>query len=216
MRGYSIPLIDLSAQTRRQVVVDCGENQYLGYPTTVLLEDGKTILTVYPKGNGRGAFVMKRSNDGGLTWPDRLLTRENWTASLETPAIHRAVDPNGIKLLILFSGLYPIRLSVSKDDGQTWTPLKPIGDFGGVVATASVGRLKNGDYMALFHGDGRFLRDKMKVVTFQVYKTISKAGGPAWSQPQVIAEDPQAHLCEPGLVRSPDGNQIAVLLRENS
>jgi len=32
----------------------------------------------------------------------------------------------------------------------------------------------------------------------------------------VIVDDPTADYCEPGLVRSPDGKQIAVLLRENS
>jgi hypothetical protein len=32
----------------------------------------------------------------------------------------------------------------------------------------------------------------------------------------VIAEHATAHLCEPGLIRSPDGKQMAVLLRENS
>ncbi|MEO6808335.1 MAG: sialidase family protein [Isosphaeraceae bacterium] len=214
--GYSIPLIDLSAQTQRQVVVDRDDNQYLGHPTTVLLDDGKTILTVYPKGHGRGAILMKRSTDGGLTWSDHLPTPENWTTSLETPTIHRVVDRQGVKRLILFSGLYPIRLSVSEDDGRTWSPLKPIGDFGGVVTMASVERLKNGDYMALFHDDGRFLHGKGKSTKFQVYKTISKDGGLTWGAPEVIAEHPSAHLCEPGLVRSPDGNQIAVLLRENS
>jgi hypothetical protein len=35
-------------------------------------------------------------------------------------------------------------------------------------------------------------------------------------QPEIIAEHAKAHLCEPGLIRSPDGKQIAVLLRENS
>jgi len=37
-----------------------------------------------------------------------------------------------------------------------------------------------------------------------------------WNQPVVIAQHPKAQLCEPGLVRSRDGKQIAVLLRENS
>ena len=57
-RGYSIPLIDLDAQTKRQVVVDREKGQYLGHPTTVLLEDNKTMICVYPKGHGRGAIVM--------------------------------------------------------------------------------------------------------------------------------------------------------------
>ena len=66
--GYTIPIVDLAADTARQVVVDREAGQYLGHPTTVLLEDEKTMIAVYPKGHGRGAIVMKRSTDGGLTW----------------------------------------------------------------------------------------------------------------------------------------------------
>jgi hypothetical protein len=214
--GYSIPLIDLARQERRQVVVDRERGQYLGHPTTVLLEDGSSLLVVYPKGHGRGAIVRKRSSDGGLSWSGRLPTPENWATSKEVPTIHRVVDPRGKRRLILFSGLYPIRMSVSEDDGSTWTPLEPIGDFGGIVAMASVERLRDGSYMALFHDDGRFLRGEGRVTRFRVYKTTSEDGGLTWGQPEVIAEHPTAHLCEPGLIRSPDGKQIAVLLRENS
>ena len=215
-RAYSIPIVDLAAETQRQNLVDREAGQYLGHPTTVLLEDGKTIITVYPKGHGRGAIVLKRSTDGGRTWSDRLATPENWATSLETPTIHRITNKDGKKRLILFSGLYPIRMAASEDDGQTWTPLKAIGDFGGIVAMASVERLRNGDYMALFHDDGRFLHGSGQRSQFHVYKTISTNGGLTWGQPDVIAEHEEAHLCEPGLIRSPDGKQIALLLRENS
>lgn len=208
--------LDLADQTARQVIVDREAGQYLGHPTTVLLEDGKTIVTVYPKGHGKGAIQLKRSDDGGLTWSDRLPTPENWTTSQETPTIHRVVDAEGKKRLILFSGLYPIRQSVSEDDGRTWTPLKPIGDFGGVVAMSSVERLKDGRYMALFHDDGRFLRGKGERTVFTLYKTLSDDGGLTWSEPETILSNADLDLCEPGLIRSPDGNQIAVLLRENS
>ena len=136
-RGYSIPVIDLAADTARQSVVDREPGQYLGHPTTVLLEDGRTIITVYPKGHGRGAIVMKRSTDGGRTWSARLPTPPNWETSLEVPTIHRVVDAKGKKRLIIFSGLYPIRLAVSEDDGATWSGLAPIGNFGGIVAMAS-------------------------------------------------------------------------------
>jgi len=208
--------LDLADQTARQVVVDREAGQYLGHPTTVLLEDGETIITVYPKGHGKGAIQMKRSADGGLTWSDRLPTPENWTTSQETPTIHRVVDAAGKKRLILFSGLYPIRISASEDDGRTWTPLKPIGDFGGIVAMGSVERLKDGRYMALFHDDGRFIREGGERSIFTVYKTLSSDGGLTWSEPEAILSDPNLDLCEPGLIRSPDGDQIAVLLRENS
>ena len=216
LKGYTIPTIDLAYETQRQVIVDKEPGQYLGHPTTVLLEDNRTMITVYPKGHGKGAIVMKRSTDGGLTWSDRLPVPDNWATSKEVPTIHRVIDPQGVKRLIMFSGLYPIRMAISEDDGDAWTPIKPIGDFGGVVTMASVERLKNGNYMALFHDDGRFLRGKGVHTKFQVFKTISTDGGLTWDQPVAIAEHPTAHLCEPGLVRSLDGNQIAVLLRENS
>ena len=215
-KGYSIPLIDLAGESHRQIIVDREPGQYLGHPTTVLLEDNKTIIAVYPKGHGRGAIVMKRSTDAGLTWSDRLPVPENWATSKEVPTLYRVIDQQGIKRLIMFSGLYPIRMAVSEDDGGTWTPLRPIGDFGGVVAMSSLVRLKNGHYMALFHDDGRFLRGAGKTTKFQVFKTISRDGGLTWSQTEVIAEHPAAHLCEPGAIRSPDGKQIALLMRENS
>ena len=47
-RPYSVPYIDLNDQLYRQVVVDHEPGQYLGHPTTVLLEDGRTMLCVYP------------------------------------------------------------------------------------------------------------------------------------------------------------------------
>ena len=218
-RDYSIPLLDLNGQTDRQVIVDREPGQYLGHPTTILLEDDISILTVYPQGHGRGSIVMKRSPDGGKTWSDRLLVPENWATSKEVPTLHRVVDGQGTKRLIMFSGLYPIRMAVSEDDGSTWSPLEPIGDFGGIVAMGCVERLKNGDYMALFHDDGRFIDGSGKKADppiFNVYKTVSSDGGLHWGAPEIIATHPEAHLCEPGIFRSPDGNQLAVLLRENS
>ncbi len=218
-RGYSIPIVDLAGETGRQIVVDREPGQYLGHPTTVLLEDGRTIIVVYPKGHGRGAIVMKRSTDGGLTWSDRLPTPKSWETSLETPTIHRVIDSRGKMRLILFSGLYPIRMSVSEDDGQTWSELAPVGNFGGVVAMASVVRLQNGDCAAFFHDDGRFLSkngNQEYPPKFIVYKTLSKDGGQTWGAPTALLSHPEAHLCEPGIIRSQDGKQLAMLLRENS
>ncbi|MCP4642780.1 MAG: exo-alpha-sialidase [bacterium] len=215
-RNYTIRTIDLTQETQRQVVIDREPGQYLGHPTTVLLEDNKTMLIVYPKGHGRGAIVMKRSTDTGLTWSDRLPVPENWATSKEVPTIYRVVDREGVKRLIMFSGLYPNRMAFSEDDGQTWSPLEPIHDFGGIVSMGDLVRLKDGRYMAFFHDDGRFYKGKMKKGPFFVYKTVSDDGGLTWSDPEIVVQHPKAHLCEPGVVRSPDGNQLAMLLRENS
>ena len=72
--GYTIPTLDVDGWADHQVIVDREPGQYLGHPTTVLLEDGKTILTVYPKGHGKGPIQYKKSTDGGKTWSDRLPT----------------------------------------------------------------------------------------------------------------------------------------------
>ena len=213
---FSIPTIDLAPETHRQVVVDREPGQYLGHPTTLLLDDDRSVLIVYPQGHGRGPVVMKRSPDGGLTWSSRLPVPENWATSQEVPTLFRVEDREGVRRLIMFSGLYPIRLAVSEDDGENWSPLEPIGDFGGIVAMSSLVRLKNGDYMALFHDDGRFLRNAGERTHFHVFKTLSHDGGLTWGDPEVVTEHPDADLCEAGAIRSPDGNTIALLLRENS
>lgn len=218
--------VDWAGETHRQVEVDREPGQYLGHPTTVLLSDERSILTVYPKGHGAGPIVMKRSGDGGLTWGERLPTPASWATSMETPTVFPVDLADGRRRLIMFSGLYPVRMARSEDEGATWTELEPIGHFGGVVAMSSVERLRSldGELMALFHDDGRFFRRPTSRYEripgfepeFRVYKTISLDDGLTWSEPEVIAEHAEAHLCEPGLIRSPDGREIAVLLRENS
>jgi hypothetical protein len=211
-----LPFVDLAGDTGRQVVVDREAGQYLGHPTTVLLEDGRTILCVYPKGHGRGAIVYKRSEDGGKTWSARLPTPASWATSLETPTIYRTVDRAGRKRLLVFSGLYPIRMAVSEDDGESWSELRPIGAYGGIVAMASLVALRDGSHLAMFHDDGRFFREGGKADgVFRLYQVRSEDGGLTWGEPRLVFESGEVHLCEPGIVRSPDGKRLAALLREN-
>lgn len=211
--------IDLNDNTSRHVVVDREPGQYLGHPTTCLLEDGKTILCVYPKGHGRGPIVYKRSTDGGLTWSERLPTPASWATSKEVPTLHRVVDAEGKRRLIMWSGLYPARLAVTEDDGANWSELQPVGQWGGIVVMGFVEALQTGKghYLAMFHDDGRFItKDGNKSKTFKLFKTFSKDGGLTWSFPEVVYQSSEVHLCEPGCIRSPDGKRMAVLLRENA
>ena len=175
--GYTIPVVDLSGQVERQVVVDREAGQYLGHPTTVLLEDNKTMLIVYPKGHGRGGIVMKRSTDAGLTWSERLPTPENWATSQEVPTLYRVIDSQGTKRLVMFSGVKPTLMAVSQDDGLTWSPLEDLPnmtEYSGIVAMADLIRLEDGRYMAFFHQR----RDNRKP---SVYAVISADGGLTWT-----------------------------------
>ena len=79
----------------------------------------------------------------------------------------------------------------------------------------------------MFHDDMRFItsdgekkyNDDKKINDqrlFTLYKTFSYDGGLSWSNPEVVLSRRDMNLCEPGIVRSPDGKQLAVLLRENA
>tara|TARA_A100001037_G_scaffold280838_1_gene283958 strand:- start:280 stop:1098 length:819 start_codon:yes stop_codon:yes gene_type:complete len=131
------------------------------------------------------------------------------------------VDAKGKKRLIMWSGLYPARLATSEDDGASWSELKKAGDWGGIVVMGCLEALKTGKghYLAMFHDDGRFFSSKPRRKNppiFTLYKTFSKDGGLTWSFPEAILARTDVHLCEPGILRSPDGKQLCVLLRENS
>lgn len=230
---YSLPFIDLDMEYSRQVVVDKEPGQYLGHPSTVLLEDGKTMICVYPKGHGKGPIIMKKSYDGGLTWTDRLPVPDSWASSMEVPVLFPVEDAAGKKRMLLFSGLFPSKLAISEDKGQQWSELKAIGDWGGIVVMGDLVSLNygrnggKGHYMAMFHDDERFISHKGRSLAqrnwassglpkFTLYKTFSFDGGVHWSEPEAVFSSRVLHLCEPGIIRSPDGNQIAVLLRENA
>jgi hypothetical protein len=224
--GYSTeqpPLIDVSKERKRRVTVDREPGQYLGHPTTALLPDGKTIYVVYPKGHARGALVLKRSTDGGLTWSGCLRMPENWATSQNPPSINFMVGPDGRGRLIVLTGSkengkedYPVRLSVLESGVSEWTPLKAIGrgrEYCAIVVASGMIQLKDGRYMAVQHSTYRSGNERYRAV----YKIFSADGGLTWSKREVVTDAlPEARLCEPGIIRSPDGHQLAVLLRANN
>ena len=216
LRERSLTLVDLAHDATRRSIVDREPTQYLGHPTTVLLDDGKTLLCAYPEGHGRGAIRVRRSTDGGRTWGERLAVPASFATSLETPTLFRVATRSGGKRLLLFSGLFPARLATSDDDGEHFTELAPIGAFGGIVVMSSLARLANGELAAWFHDDGRFFHAGGSATgTFTLYETRSSDDGTTWSAPRALWSGADLHLCEPGVVRSPDGKELALFLREN-
>jgi hypothetical protein len=218
---YTIPVVDISTQTYRQVIVDKSPTQYLGHADTVMLDDNKTIFAVYPIGHGRGPIVLKKSVDQGLTWSKRLIIPPDWATSDDVPTIHKITDPNGLTRLFVFTGHYPIRMSVSEDMGNSWSKLKPIGDFGGIVAMTRILQLPNGKALAFFCDNGLYINEscpqnKGTSVAGLCYMTRTDDGGLTWNPPKSFGLCPLTHLCDPGPLFSPDKKQIAVLFRENN
>ncbi|MCB1066066.1 MAG: exo-alpha-sialidase, partial [Verrucomicrobiae bacterium] len=103
----------------------------------------------------------------------------------------------------------------------TWSELAPVGDWGGIVTMGCHFEVKGqpGTYRVLFHDDGRFIREgskQTKPIVFTLYSSTSTDGGLTWGQPETIFSSSDVNLCEPGVIRSPDGKRLAVLLRENA
>lgn len=209
--------VDLDGRTDLQTVVDREPGQYLGHVSTVAWNGGKTILAAYPKGHGKGPIILRRSDDGGVTWSPRLTVPDNWATSQETPTLFRVKDPKtGKPRILLFSGLKPARIARSDDDGATWTPLEPIGAWGGIVLMGDSIQRRDGSIVAFFHDDGRFFGPAaVRDAGFTLYAVESGDGGLTWGEPKAIWNGKDVHLCEPGIVASPDGMRHAMLLREN-
>ncbi|MGL4738923.1 MAG: sialidase family protein, partial [Cellulosilyticaceae bacterium] len=225
MSQYSIPFVDLNDRKDLQTIVDREVGVYLGHPTTVLLEDQKTLWVVYPKGHGSGEVILKKSEDAGKTWSKRLDTPATWLESKETPILYQFQKPTGGIRLLLVSGIPTetggFRLAYSDNNGESWSEFKTYYDdlnIMGIVAFASLIQLKkpNGDWddrwMGLYHD-----------VDYRNYKVIlsfDQAGEMVVSKPEpYILEreiESYAGLCEPCAVRSPDGKQIAILYRGNT
>lgn len=220
LMAFSIPLVDLDDRADLQTIVDKHKVQYLGHPTTVLLEDGQTMYCVYPAGHGRGPINLKKSKDQGRTWSDRLPVPENWDSGQEVPTIYRTVSPEGKKRLMIWSGRFPARYALSHDDGETWSDLKPAGEWGGLTIMASQISMKEpGHYMGFFHDPGAYFQSEPVTNNpprCTLYTSETRDGGVTWEFPKRIYTSTNMLLCEPGVVRSPDGKQLALLARENS
>jgi len=214
LREISIPLVDISQQRERQVVVARGtKDVYHGHCDTVLLPDGKTMFTAWTVDHARLVGPLARSTDGGLSWSAPLDVPANWHQTSNTPAIHRLVSPDGLARLVVFAGgldwrrggkpPYPMHQAVSTDDGHTWTPMAPNG-IEGEVPPKTILPFDDGKRLILWTDLPGF-----------VVQCESFDGGVTWSGSRNILQIPD-RWGQPAVVRSPDGRQLLMLLRDES
>ncbi len=209
---YTIPTIDLSADKNRQVVVARGTKDiYQGHVHTLLMPDHRTIFAVWTIGHGGHCGPMKKSTDGGLTWSGLLPVPDNWRSVRNCPTIHRLIDPKGTARLFVFAGNGDMYQSISEDEGKTWTPMTKNG-LHCIVVPITIIPIEGGKrYIAHYHR-GPNDRDRSPLT---IWQSTSADGGLTWSPERKVGEFRGADPCEPALIRSPDGRQLACVCREN-
>jgi len=213
----ALPVVDLSGDVSRQVVVAQGTaEEYQGHPTTLLLPDGKTIFATWCLGHGGFAGPLKRSDDSGLSWSDFLPVPESWKTVKNCPALYRLTDPQGVSRLFVFAGQGPdgtMHQSVSLDEGKTWSEMESNGLLC-VMPFCTIVPVEGGKKLiglTNIRRPGETKDPRSNIVT----QSESSDGGLTWSPWRVLVDLGDLKPCEPEVVRSPDGRQFLCLIREN-
>ncbi len=228
IKTTGIPLLDVSADTARHVVVAAGtEEVYQGHPTTVLTRTGK-LLCVWTTGHGGPCGPAAESLDGGRTWTriDGRLPPEYAATCKNCPTLQKMALPDGRERILVFSarppngdhrhcdGICPLGIAYSDDDGASWRMAPPAAVSAMMPPTGFL-PLADGT-VALF---GQVFknpeRSADKSTADQNVWMATSPDGLSWSAPRTVASAPEKNLCEPFAIRSPDGREIALLLREN-
>lgn len=207
----NLPWIDLSGQKERQTVIAQGEEKlYNGHPTTVMLDDNKTIICTWSYGHGGKASFIAESKDAGVTWQKRK-TPADWENMSNCPSIYRLADKKGKERLFVFCGDPEMGQSYSEDAGKTWSSVRSL-KKPCVMAFSSIVKLKNGDYMGLYH---RGFNDQDRA-PLTLWKSVSQDGGLTWDESVKVGEVEGRSPCEPFVFRAPNGNRLVCVARENA
>ena len=223
-RDITIPTIDISGETERHVVIAQGTPEYSqNHCNTEMMTDG-TIFIIWSDGHGGPIRYLKKSTDGGLSWSDLLDIPDNWPDYSNCPAFYRLADPQGIERVFVFAsvgpeggGMYQAR---TEDEGNTWSLFEPTSrndDIGLLFANGmpftTIEPVEDGNELI---GLTNIRRPGEGYPTTVVVQSRSVDGGLTWSDWDIILDLGNPYRpCEPDIIRSPDGQQLLMIMREN-
>lgn len=235
-----IPTIDVSSEIDRQAVVAQGtESDWQGHPHTVLLPNGKTVFCAWQARegaaakhgglgaqtqlHGTGSPFLKRSDDGGRTWSERIQVPASWMdPGRGAPTIHRLVDVDGVARLFVFcrDAQRTFLQAVSDDEGETWSDMRllpvskgeaePIRGWTAPISILETVGAGGAEKHLMWYERSRDGRPAPGAV----WQSASADGGLTWGESKPVVDKEGAS--EPAAVRSPDGKRLLLLIRENN
>lgn len=225
-KEITIPTFDISSDSSRQVIIARGTPEIRhGHPSTILMRDGKTIFVMWTIGHGGPCGQLKKSTDGGKTWSEMLELPDNWKQHANCPSLYLLADKQGKERLFTFvnRGPYGFKMyrSDSEDKGNTWTPFEQVlvensSDtlIADVMPYTAIVPIENGQKLL---GVTNIRRPYEGGRTNILAQSSSTDGGFTWSHWRIILDLDSSHItCEPEIIRSPDGKQLLMLIRENN
>lgn len=215
----ALPIADLSSDPSRMTVIARGtESVYQGHPHSLLMPDGKTIFVAWTLNHGGSCGPIKKSTDGGLTWSELLPVPKNWEQVINCPTLHRIVGPDGVARIFAFAGNGAMYQAVSPDDGKTWSEMKPNG-LKCIVAPISVIAVDGGKKWLMWYHRGisdELVDERKDKTPRSIWQSSSIDGGLTWGDSRIVCSLPGGYPCEPAVIRSPDGKQLLMMIRENT
>ncbi len=220
-KNYTIPIIDISDEYNRHVIIDRDSNRYFGHPSTLLLPDSKILYCAYSLNHGGPPLFLRKSTDGGLTWSGYLPVPANAGELRNCPFLFYFPDQKGTNRLMMMVGDGDSKgktmwQASSYDGGLSWSNYSSNG-CKSVVASPTMIAVNNSKKWLIWHHsypDGGRMAGKNKALN--VYQSESDDGGETWKNTHTICAIENASPCEPAVVVSPDGKKMICLMRENS
>ncbi len=229
-----IPLIDLSGESERHVIVAAGtEETYYCSPTTALMPDGRTLFCVFSYEHGgrcgpvekehRRRADLERAAAGarqlghGPELPDHLPSHRS--AGNRPPAgVRRTRRPAASRRAREYdaSGALGGRRPHLDADGLQRPGVRdavlldpqPIDGGARLLGITNIRRDEDPNNRKPMTPGGH--------VGNRIAQSISEDGGLTWSRWRITLDCPPRIPGEPELIRSPDGRQLLCLLRDNT
>lgn len=214
-KNSSLPTFDLSHQFNNQTIIADGHEQYQGHPTTVLMPDGKTVFCVWTIGHGGHCGLLKKSTDRGQTWSELLPVPEDWENYVNCPTIWHLPTPEAPERLAVYAQETDSRemfVSFSIDGGEKWSNMMQTGIVS-VMPWTTIIPTGSGRLLGMTNARCPGAPEPWSNLIIQ---SFSDDNGMAWGKAEIVADIRGAKLCEPWVIPSPDGSELACLIRVNN